>query len=1048
MSDLTLHTIPPNVPFLDTLAAGLLARTDGAPEALTETLVLLPTRRACRSLREAFLRESGGRPLLLPRLQPIGDVDEEELDLLDAGPGGSGASFGAASAADLPPAVGDLRRRLLLTTRILERHQPRAGQGPDGAGLTAHQASWLAAELARLIDQVHTEGASFDDLQDLAPEELAEHWQETLDFLEVLTTDWPEILAAEQAIDPADRRDRLLRAQAAHWRDHPPAGPVIAAGSTGTIPATADLLGVIAGLPRGEVILPGLDRWLDEAAWTAVGGDATHPQYGMHHLLSHLGVAREAVTDWPDVAVAPADRHDRAPAARVQLVSEAFRPADVTDAWQESAQKIDNLPQALQDPHALTYVAARGPREEAGIIALALRRELEAPGRTAALVTPDRDLARRVTVALRRWCVTVDDSAGAPLAHTPPAAFLLLLLNAVADDFAPVPLMALLKHPFCAAGLGREHCLEAARLMERRLLRGTRPGAGLKGIRKALEVNISGERPMPVQEAERIGRLLDTVEATTADLAAAITGEETALEAILGVHIQVAEAMATGPGTAGPARLWAQDDGEAAARFVDELAESGAGLALPPADYPALFDALLAGRAIRPRYGAHPRLAILGPLEARLLHHDLIILGGLNEGTWPALPAPDPWMSREMRRQFGLQPPERRIGLSAHDVARALCHSRVMLTRAERVEGTPTTPSRWLLRLKTVLEINRAIAPDGAEAGVGGALLAWPDPEWSALYERLDAWDGAPIPVPQPRPCPPVELRPRDMGATAVETWRRNPYGIYAQRILRLRKLDPLDAAHSPRDRGNFIHDALDRFLAAHPKGALPVDAREQLIAFGEDAFAEALESPEVRAFWWPRFERIAGWFVEQEAERRTKFVLSLSEVQGHYEAPGPAGPFMLKAKADRIELDADGNVEIGDYKTGSIPNPANVELGYAPQLPLEALIARSGTFDGLPKDKVRGVGPLRYWKLSGDTETPGKIEPAGLKSQRKNGGPGDWAGLIDDARDGLHALVAAFDNEETPYTSRPRSVWAPPFDDYEHLARVLEWTVAQEQDA
>ena len=327
MTDPTLYTIAAGAPFVDALAAGVMGRAGGDPLALSRFTILLPTRRACRSLREAFLRlgPGGGTPaLLLPRMSPIGDIDPEALGLeIEALPG--------LEALDLPPAVSETRRQLLLARLILAR---------GDTDLMPDQAAWLAAELARLIDQVETERCDFADLQRLVPAELAEHWQKTLQFLEIVTAQWPKILDEEGAVDGAERRNRVLDARAGAWRANPPSDPVIAAGSTGSIPATAALLDVIARLPDGAVVLPGLDRHMDEESWDAI--DEGHPQFGLKHLLARIGVGRDDVVDWPSPRIGAPP-----PAERRRLIAETMRPAATSETW----RRIPPL-----DPRALDGV--------------------------------------------------------------------------------------------------------------------------------------------------------------------------------------------------------------------------------------------------------------------------------------------------------------------------------------------------------------------------------------------------------------------------------------------------------------------------------------------------------------------------------------------------------------------------------------------------------------------------------------------------------------------------------------------------------------------
>jgi ATP-dependent helicase/nuclease subunit B len=999
-----LYTIPLGAAFVDALAAGVLTECDGAPLTLARYTILLPTRRACRALREAFLRVTGGRPLLLPRMQAIGDVE----------PGI--ASFGEAlgiERADLAPAIAETRRLLLLARRILAWNAAReAGSRTE---MTPDHAVRLADELARLIDRVQTERLSFDALATLAPLELAEHWQRTLDFLQLVTRDWPEMLQAEGCLDPAERRNGLLQGLAESWEARPPSGPVIAAGSTGSVPATADLFAVIARLPQGRVVLPGLDRQADTETWDAIRLDQTHPQYGMARLLDRLEIDRAAVRDWP---IAAEHRHAAA-GARTALLAEALRPAETTDRWQALGGLATAARKALRsadDGASLTRVVCAGDKEEGEVIALLLRHALETDGKTAALVTPDRRLARRVAASLGRWGIAIDDSAGMPLDRTAPGVFFRQVAEVVAEGFAPVALLSLVKHPLAATGMAPATLRRAARLLERWVLRGPKPAAGLGGLRNAVQAAMTADREVDRPDAEAAAemyRLIDALAAALEPMAALWHVPSVAFAAIVEAHIRAAEAFAASADETGPVRLWSEEAGEALAEFLNGLLRAGDALPpIPPASYPDMLEALMAGQAVRPRYGRHPRLHIWGPLEARLQQADLVVLGGLNEGVWPGDPAPDPWMSRPMQGKFGLPLPERRIGLAAHDFVQLAAAREVVLTRAEKTDGTPTVPSRWLLRLETVLK------------GCGLADDFAPDTSWLGLQRGLIAVDGH-CPVDAPAPRPPVAARPRRLSVTRVETWMRDPYSIYAREILRLRPLDPLESDPGAADRGTIVHAALDRFLRDCP-GALPADALDRLLAIGREVFAETIDRPAVRAFWWPRFARIAAWFVDREREGRAQVAASRTEVSGKYEIAAPAGPFTLSAHADRVDRSVHGRLSIIDYKTGAVPSAKQIEAGFAPQLPLEAVIAEAGGFADVAAAPVER---LAHWRLSGGAP-PGAILELG----------DDVSGLAAEAREKLLRLIAAFDDPATPYVSTPEPDWPPPYPEYDHLARLREW--------
>jgi len=968
-----VYTIAPEAAFVDALAAGILAETGDDKLRLLDYTILLPTRRACRALREAFLRATDGQATLLPAMRPLGDVEGDEFAFDDV-----------SGAIEAPPVIPALRRRLLLTRLIM-------GWGRDR--VSVDQAARLAMELERFLDQVQTERLSFEGLAGLAPERFAEHWQKVLDFLAIVTKAWPDVVREEGGIDPAAHRNLLLESLAARWSAAPPKGQVIAAGSTGSIPATADLLAVIAAMPNGRVVLPGLMRALDAESWRAIGADQTHPQHNLARLLERLELTPDGVRDW-----VPRDR----PSARSSLIAEVMRPAATTQAW----RALDRLPAGALD--GVQRIDCADTAQEAGVIALILRQALETGGRTAALVTPDRNLARRVAAELRRWDIDIDDSAGEPLATSAPGGFLRLIAAMVSGGFAPVPLLAVLKHPLAAGGLSPAAFRRGARLLERLVLRGPRPGPGLAGLHAALSAKLDPD----CTDYADCAAFLELLESLTAPLTEAMTGAPVDLDPLLCTHIAVAQNLAARDSAPGAEMLWSGDAGEMLAGFIAEL--RGAAALLPPVAghaYPALLNTLMAGASVRPRYGRHPRLAILGLLEARLQHADLLVLGGLNEGVWPPDPQPDPWLSRPMRNTFGLALPERRIGLTAHDFVQAFAAPEIVLTRAEKTDGQPTVPSRWLTRLDAVLR--GAGAQDALKAG-----------HWRALRELLHQPES-PVVIAPAAPCPPVAARPRRLSVTQIETWMRDPYAIYARHILKLRPLDPLDADPGAADRGIFIHKALELFLRAYP-GALPDDALDRLLEFGQTAFGDALAQPTVRAFWWPRFERIARWFIAQETTRRDQIVLSAPESNGRLEIAAAPAPFILTAKADRIDRLADGGYEIIDYKTGAVPSARDTGLGFAPQLALEAAILREGGFAGLPADAVRR---LVYWRLGGG-DPPGEIKP--VKE--------DAGMLADAALAGLKTMIEAFDNPDTRYEAIPRPGHAPRFNDYAHLSRLREW--------
>lgn len=981
---LSVYTISSHHPFVDTLARGILDLTENDPAQLTAVRVLLPTRRACRSLREAFLRLSNGKPMLLPQMMPIGDIDEDELMLSGAPDIGDLAGVDPLS---IPPAISPLRRQLLLAQVIMAR-----------GDTSADQAARLAIELARLLDQLHTERLDFSKFATLVPDAYSEHWQETLKFLEILTREWPKILQDEGTIDAADRRNRLLDSQTQLWRQHPPTTPIIAAGSTGSIPATADLLKTIAGLEAGRVVLPGLDKDLPDPAWQEL--EPHHPQYGLSRLLIHFDVERGAVNEWAYCA----DDNDYP--NRSALVRQALAPAN--------AISLPSTPLTDTATDQISLATCPTSREEAGVIALAMRETLETPGKTVALITPDRGLARRVASELLRWQIDVDDSAGQPLAQTAPGSFLRLTARMIAERYAPVALLAALKHPLASGGMARAVFRSRVRQLEKTTLRGPRPAPGIAGLR--LAISEEAETPPAITD------LIDAIEQATQPVDALFSRSRFQLSDMIRAHVAMIEHLAASDLEDGASQIWVGEAGEALAGFISELVQHSSIMSeISPATYPAFLEGLMRGRAVRPRFGRHPRVFIWGLMEARLQRADLVILGGLNEGTWPPQTDTGPWMSRPMMAGLGLAQPERQIGLTAHDFVQAFAAPDVLMTRAQRVDGTPMVASRWLLRLDNCLR----------GSGVAGGLTQ--NRRYLDWFSALDRPDQV-TPIAPPAPRPPVDARPKGLSVTAIETWIRDPYSIYANQILGLRPLDLLDANPGAADRGTLIHRILETFMNQY-RQELPDDAERCLIEIGAAEFQKHMSRPGVQAFWWPRFLRIASWFIEFEEKRRSDAIHAvLIEELGFMKVDAGSATFELRAKADRIDRLPDGGLAIIDYKTGQPPTAPQVESWLVPQLSLEAAMAFAGVFPSLDAAPVR---ELIYLRLSGG-RVAGEVKRLKL----------DVDDVAEKAIARLRSYVTSFNKPETPYRSRPRPMFKSRFGDYDHLARVREWSSAEGDDS
>ncbi len=1031
-----VFTIPPGAPFLETLSDALLdgrivpgfSRAAG-PLGLAAATLYVPTRRSARALGATLASRLGGASALLPRIVPLGALDDTELLFEEPDPT---APFNDG----LPVALSPIARRMVLTRLIIAwgqavRHAIVAVE-PDGRRATRAEEpllvatspadAWhLSGELAALIDELAIEGIAWHRVAPLGTDDFDRYWRITLDFLDVAITQYPAILASLGRVDAATRQIALIDAECERLLTGAPRGPVIVAGSTGTNTATARLIAAVASLAGGAVVLPGLDQELDEASWRLIGGAAAadaesdpiagHPQASLRRLLAAIAVDRAAVRP---LGTVPPDR-----AARGRLIGEALRPAATTELWHRlAADPTLDVAAALA---GVTLIEAADENEEARAIAVALREALEGDG-TAALVTPDRELARRVREELTRWGIDIEESSGEPLGQTPAGALGRLVLDCALKALAPVEVLALLHHPDLRLGRARGDVIRAARHLELAVLRGVLPPQALADpdaliaeARRRRDAPHAGHelRIIPQEAFESLGVFLRDLLGSLQPLR--VLPRDAPLPAWLAAHEAVVAALARDE--AGEVPLAGADYGALGALFEELDAAADPAIRLDCPGYAALFDRLAAETPVRGPNRSHPRLKILGLLEARLLSAHLMVLGGLDETVWPPAARQDPFLNRPMRAALGLSPPERRLGRTAHDFAMALGQPRVIVTRARKRGGSPTVPSRFLQRLG-------AVAADGlGDVRARGEVYLG----YARALDRPDAVRS----VRRPAPRPPVALRPKKLSVTRIETLRRDPYAIYAEKVLKLTPLEPLAAVMGLREYGTSFHALIRDVTRAAADGGRTVDA-DGMEALAREAFADALRDPQFRAFQWPRILDWSRAFRAWDEERRRTPGRVFVEESGSLPLTLHDGStFTLTATADRIEVDAAGLATIVDFKTGSSPTIREVKVGFAPQLTLEAEMVRRGAFPALPA--VKSVAAAVYVKFGAD-------DVAQTIDLDWKGDP-PFADVVAEHRDELVRLLNSFRSESTGYLARPFPQFVSRFGAYDHLARVKEWS-------
>ena len=975
-----VFNMPSGVPFLPSLAMGL---SDIYGDRLQDCLILLPTRRAVRALGNAFVGDTGAS--LLPRMRPLADINPEE------------PPFEPGELAGLvKPAIEPMQRRFEMAQLIFQYHKNISDLPLDAAGALA-----LADPLIAILDDADMEQADLSRLSELDEIQkfASEHFQNAITLYKIVQDFWPERLAEINLMQPFERRVALLEALTEIWENEPPKYPVIVAGSTGTLAASARLMRCVANMPEGTIVLPGLNTAVPDEAWLDVGSQ--HPQNSLKNLINVIGIDRGDVPDWGYISKGVANDMD----ARRRVISEALVPIEATGDWPSRIETLrkgaaqeggDLFKNALK---GLSLLEADNDEEEALSIALIMRETLESEGQTAALVTPDPALARRVKARLRRWDVEVDYSQGEPLEETSLGAFLAAVLARHETPSNQVELAVLCKHPLMG-------------------------GVDVKKDWLAFEHKLRGAWEKPVLEA------FTHFEKLTQDFAPLSDLTDVTADVWAKALAQTAEHLAAQEDVDGASRLWVNDAGEKAASLIEDLIKHGAHLPVMSCEsFTRLFGNLMRGKVVRPRYGTHPRLSILGPLEARMLTADRIILGGLNEGIWPAAPSVEPFLSRGMRQSLGLSLPERRFGLSAHDFAELAANPEVILTRSKRSDDGPKVASRWLWRLETLM---KGALGDVAEESLSSANKYL---EWARAMDFVSPKEVEKNQIRRPSPKPhPDERWPMEtpkLSITKIKTWIRDPYSIYAQYILGLLPLDDLDRSLDVRDYGNALHKGLEDFTNDYSK-ALPKNAAVLLVSSFKKAM-KALNYPDYDVSKeTARLEKIAAKVIPWMEERRARgWAVRGVEIKGRLELKGL--DFALTGTADLIEKGPLG-FAVTDYKTGLPPTPAELDVGFDPQLPLSALMLREGAFDKQGKGETE---ELNYIHLKGAGENEILHPRVGTikgKVYRSGSEYADFGFEI------ISNLITSYAKADTGYASQPRAQFTHDYGNYDHLARREEW--------
>ena len=1019
-----LFTITPGAPFLKNFVRAFLSghilpsiSHVSSPFTIARTKIYVPTRRAAQALRLEFEQNLFSSALLLPQILPLGGLDEPASQDLFSIDEENSFDFFASS-------IGELERRFILAELILAWSKSfqhaivsisQEGQMNYDIGEpflvtpTPSAAYLLARDLASLIDEFNIEDIDPQLLKKIVDDSFDPYWSITTQFLDIALTQWPKILGHRQLMDNSTRQKKITESQALLLEKNKSLTPIIALGSTGAQPATARLLTAISMLENGAVVLPGLDQEMSQASWDCLGQaqDETsysHPQIMLKKLLEQMGAARDEITEigelTPDLS------------ARRRIISVAMASASQTAHWRDFCKDSHEL--FHTGLAGISYVEAPDERLESLTLALFMREVLEQPGKTAVLITPDRNIARRVAQDLQRYNIAINDSGGVVFALTPVGTLSTVICDILLEGLTELNISALLSHGLFTLGMLREQVERLRPLIEIAVLRIKKSNKNdwlehiiLAQQRAASQQSYPAAQHITEKQWKNIQEIflkLQSIFAHTVTLT-----DESPLSAYAKSHKEIFYALISN------ANYDEYEEIELLEEIFDQLINVEALNPIGVANYRVIFQSIAHETMFRAKGSSHPRLQILGPLEARLIDADVVLLAGLDEGVWPPQVETGVFLNRSMRQQLAMSSPERRIGQSAHDFMMALGAAKVVVSRALKRNGSPTVASRFITRIE-------ALSGEAFEACRARGL------KMQDIALRLDDPEML-ISLEQPRPKPPLSLRPTQLSVTRIEQLRRDPYAVYAESILKLKPLALLGAKLGPREIGTSIHLAISKFIHLYPKCQLTEQMYLELIEISKTELAEFFEDPEFVGFTWPRLITGLENFFNFESQRRKEAICIFQEIKGSWRFKLKDGSdFTITAQADRIEVDQNGSAYVFDYKTGRVPTNAQVKAGWSPQLTLEAAMIEAGAFSEVGH---KHVSHAAYFGL----KSGGKIQWLEWKDQT------DLAEVVARHREEVINLLTQFRDETTPYLSRPYAFLNSDIGDYDYLARVLEWS-------
>lgn len=879
---------------LERAAKAMAALTHDNPLALIHHTLFLPTRRSARAFEKCLAAHTEHGLFSPPRIIALTDFPPEAFD--------------CEQSAILPTAT---ERHLLMVELLRGKHfDALLGEQKSLPQLLSH-----ASALLDQIDELFLFEVPQDNLSSLVRHDLPQNQIQALRVLHQVYSEWEPFLKRQGFCDPTQMRVVRYREYIKTLRDYP--HPVIALGIEAAYGFVRDLLKAIMKTRGGAVILGGPE---DGELSRRDSEKAHHPDFHLNRLLESMGCERSTLS-----FINSTKEHPR----RLLLEGVFQNHTNVTTSGPLKEEETKNL-----------FLLESGTLfEEAEAITLMMAEAVVDPLKTVALVTTNQTLTAYVMALLERFGIKADHSKAHAFRSTPLGRLLLLVASFLVSPYSPVTLLSLLKHPYVSLDQGRLSVLALARFLENNVMRTDRMVRGERDL--FIKTMPEGEKALLTKllnMKERGQNLLHGKEPTS--LAQALLLLQSSLEELC------FKTTLEGIGS-----IYDTPEGEKFKGWIASVMVSPLGkTTLEMQHFPSILRELMDAIPVSKAWGYHPRVFILGPLETRLLSFDRVILADFNEGRWPRKSSDAVWMNQRMRQDVGIVSDVIQMSQEADDLRALLSLKEVFITRALRVDGSPSVPSRWLLRLQAFCT-QKNVQLSSVDHYKEWARLIW--------HEPLKKVNPLLRPLEKPMALPPLGARPKRLTISGLNLLKRNPYAFYVNSILKLNALKPLIHQLDALQFGVRLHQVLADALILEDSGSRLT--HDVLNALGGRIFASYTSSPLWRYFWQHRLNECFDHFLSLDKNLSYAPQKRFGEVKVTFPFHTDFGDFEIIAKADRLDLITPHGAVLIDYKTGRTPTASSIKKGEDIQLALEGVMVNEGAFRICDAQVTKG---LEYWDL------------------------------------------------------------------------------------